>query len=719
MNRASKPGVAKGMGSALRKHVLSLLALLLSLLWSQWLLAAQSLPFALPPPFIALQALTLAPGDRQWLEKRQRLRVGISIADYEPIDIATDRNRFQGISADYLSLIGSTLNIPLHVIGFAERDEAIHALRNGTIDILSSAKGFERAGEGLAFSRDYMPDRSVVVGRGPNVHLPAALKGRKVVLLDGYAHDRVVQAAYPDSEIILAPNLFSALEALSQAQVDAFIGNEVVVRSYIALRPHLDLHIHFESALPPMGFSFAVRDGEHALLSMINRALDSLGPSIDREILERWTLGLGSDVGAQRMTLSGPQRAWIRRHPSVTVVSSQHPPYIYKDKSGRWVGLNVDVLARISRLTGLQFVHKEVASTQATIDVLRSAQADMNTTLGENTERRQFLDFTYAFGGNNWVFILPQGSPKQLALKDLEGRVLALPARHVLEESIRLEHPQIQLRLVGDYEEARQLVANGQAAATIQNEAGAYLLLPDALKVGPIVDGRWSPDRFSVIKSQPELLSILNQALEEFPVAQLRAIRLKWLGSALPRPSVWHRIPDGVYWLVALALSIGLVSLVWNRRLNVQIAQRRQAELALSDQLAFKQALLNGIPNPVYVRDLQGRLIACNRSYEESFGVSFEQMSGRRLIDVESIPRSSAQQLHADYLTLLETQRPVSVDRSMQLFGKEIEARHWTVPFFGADGQMHGLVGGWIDISEHKRLLREPPPSGKPQPRHQ
>src|SRR5690606_31489482 len=119
-------------------------------------------------------------------------------------------------------------------------------------------------------------------------------------------------------------------------------------------------------------------------------------------------------------------------------------------------------------------------------------------------------DFTYAFGGNSWVFVVRADSESPVSLNDLTGRTLALPARHALEEVIRREYPAVKLRQVSNYEEARQQVVSGQADATLQNEAGAYLNLPDSLKVGRSVEGRWSPDRFSVIKAQPELLSILN-----------------------------------------------------------------------------------------------------------------------------------------------------------------------------------------------------------------
>ena len=668
-------------------------------------IAAESLPFGLPPPFITVSPLSLDSEDRQWLGQREKLRVGISIADYEPIDITSDQNRYQGISADYLSLIGSRLNIPITVVGFARRADAISALRSGRIDILSSANGFERGIGELSFSADYMPDRSVVLGRGSDSRLSPGLRGNKVVLLDGYADADVVHQAYPDSEIILAPNLFSALEALGQGEVDAFIGNEVVVRAYTALRPYLDLQIKFESTLPIVGFSFATRGNDSRLLRLINAALSSLEPALGREILGRWTLGLGSDVTNQRITFSRAEQRWITRHPVVSVVSAQHPPYIYRDKNGQWIGLNVDVLARISRLTGLQFVYKESPSTEATLKMLQTGEADMNVSLAENTERKKFLNFTYSFGGNSWVFVVRNEDTSPSSLRALNGQTLALPARHVLEDLITREYPQIRLLSVATYEDARHMVSHGKAQATIQNEAGAYLYPPGKLKVGRQIEGLWSPDRFSVVKAEPELLSILNKALEEFPVAEMRAIRLKWLSGALiPQPSLWHRIPQWLYWIAALALMLAVVSLVWSSRLKVQIRQRLKAQEQLNDQLAFNQALFDGIPIPIYVRDLQGRLKSCNHSYEEALGLSFEQMHGRRLIDIHLFPRDGAEAQHAEHMALLQSRAPVFADRKLKLFDRHIDAWLWTVPFFRADGQLQGLLGGWIDITERKRL---------------
>ena len=378
------------------------------LLWAcagAWALAAQ-LPFTLVPPFISLQPMPLNQVERQWLGPSRVLRVGISFADYEPVDITIDRNRYQGISADYLSLVAARLGVQTQVLAFARREEAIKALQEGEIDVLTSANGFERSVPDLVFTRDYIPDRSMVVVRGGAPVPPKSLAGKKVVLLDGYADTRVMHQVYPDSQVLLAPNLSSALEALNQGEVDAFVGNEIIIRAFNALRPYLGLQVVGPSALPPIGFAFAVRAEDRLLQEMFNQALASIEESVRREILGRWTSGLGSDVAHHRVELSVAERRWIASHPRVTVVGSQYPPYLFRTRQGAWVGLNSDVLATIAQMTGLQFDYAPSESIAQSLELLRSGQADMSTTLSETAERREFLGFTHSIGGQSWVFIV-------------------------------------------------------------------------------------------------------------------------------------------------------------------------------------------------------------------------------------------------------------------------------------------------------------------------
>ncbi|UVM51594.1 MULTISPECIES: transporter substrate-binding domain-containing protein [unclassified Pseudomonas] len=403
--------------------------------------------------------------------------------------------------------------------------------------------------------------------------------------------------------------------------------------------------------------------------------------------------------------LDAQERQWIVEHPTVIVASTQYPLYLFKDEHGHWSGLNNDVLDRISAMTGLRFVHEETFSTEQLLERLESGAADMSTTLAMSEERKAFLEFSHAFGGAGWVFVGRAGAPSVQSMTQLSKRVLVLPARHALEATIRRDYPAIDLRSVKTYAEARALVESGEAYATIENETGAQLYPSGLLKVGHTVDGKWEADHLAVRKGQPQLLSILNKALEAFPPAQLRAIRLKWLDGIVPvqTPSTWQRITEWCCWGVFAASVFVLLSLLWNRRLTVLIQQRRDAEKDLNDQLAFQHALIDAMPDPMFVRDLEGRLIMCNNSYEEGLSTRFDQVQGRQLIELDVLPKETAELLHAEFMAQLGTRKTRFSERQLMFNDGVRDIYQWTVPFYGADGQLRGLLGGWIDLAKRIR----------------
>ncbi|UVL85048.1 transporter substrate-binding domain-containing protein [Pseudomonas sp. B21-028] len=407
----------------------------------------------------------------------------------------------------------------------------------------------------------------------------------------------------------------------------------------------------------------------------------------------------------ERLVLDARELQWIEEHPRVVVASMQFPLYLFKNERGQWNGLNNDILLRIARMTGLEFVHRESFSPGQLLAMLERGEADMTTTMAMNDERRDFLNFSHAFGGSGWVFVGRAGEPALRSLEQLEGKVLALPARHALETEIRRDHPAVELRTVKTYAEARALVESGEAYATIENETGVHLYPAGQLKVGKNLDGKWEPDYLAVRQDLLPLLSILNKALEAFPAEEMRALRSKWMAGVVPgkAPSLWLRVSQWGYWCVVVLGVSGLLSLLWNRRLQIQIDQRHKAEAVLNDQVMLQRALMDAIPDPIFIRDLEGRLLMCNKSYEEQFATRFEKLRGTRLTDCPAFPVATAELLHGEMMEQLRTGQSRFSDRQVLFSSGLRDIHHWSVPFYGADGQLRGLLGGWSDVGRRWR----------------
>ncbi|MNL17430.1 Virulence sensor protein BvgS precursor [compost metagenome] len=93
----------------------------------------------------------------------------------------------------------------------------------------------------------------------------------------------------------------------------------------------------------------------------------------------------------------------------------------------------------------------------------------------------------------------------------------------------------------------------------------------------------------------------------------------------------------------------------------------------------------------------------CNKSYEESLSARFDQMQGRLLIELEVLPKETAELLHAEFMAQLSTRKSRFSERQLLFKDGLQDIYQWTVPFYSADGQLRGLLGGWVDIGQRTR----------------
>ena len=108
------------------------------------------------------------------------------------------------------------------------------------------------------------------------------------------------------------------------------------------------------------------------------------------------------------------------------------------------------------------------------------------------------------------------------------------------------------------------------------------------------------------------------------------------------------------------------------------------------------------MPDPMFVRDLEGRMVMCNKSYEEGLSTRFDQVQGRQLIEHDLLPKATAEQLHAEFIAQLATRKPRFIERHLMFHNGVRNVYQWTVPLYSADGQLRGLLGGWTDRSRRR-----------------
>ena len=131
------------------------------------------------------------------------------------------------------------------------------------------------------------------------------------------------------------------------------------------------------------------------------------------------------------------------------------------------------------------------------------------------------------------------------------------------------------------------------------------------------------------------------------------------------------------------------------------ITERKHLEDIHEQQLHLAQSLIDTVPSPVYYKDINGRYMGCNKAFEGYHGITMDSLLGKSVYDI--LPLDLAD-YHASKDRFL-FQNPGSQTYESHLNTPDGKKRSISVKkatFFNRDGEVGGLVGVLLDITEHK-----------------
>ncbi len=139
---------------------------------------------------------------------------------------------------------------------------------------------------------------------------------------------------------------------------------------------------------------------------------------------------------------------------------------------------------------------------------------------------------------------------------------------------------------------------------------------------------------------------------------------------------------------------------------SYDITERKRVEESLKETSAFLNTLMNAIPAPLFYKDTHGRYIGFNKSYEEFYGTTRQELVGKTVFDIA--PRDLAEVYHAKDNELFD-------NPGVQIYDSQVKDSHGIVhqvvfhksTFSDSQGHVLGLIGVILDITERKRLEKE------------
>jgi PAS domain S-box-containing protein len=154
---------------------------------------------------------------------------------------------------------------------------------------------------------------------------------------------------------------------------------------------------------------------------------------------------------------------------------------------------------------------------------------------------------------------------------------------------------------------------------------------------------------------------------------------------------------------------VRIVAIDENKVLTIirDITDRKQAEARLEAQRAFLRQVIDAIPNPVFVKDTEGRFIVANQALADIHGVAVNDIPGKRITDFSScVDAALSNQFMAENQTVIAT-RQVRQNAPYEMTTVKGEQQWYQTilsPFIDANGQVQGVVGNSVNITDLKQV---------------
>ncbi|WDU57476.1 transporter substrate-binding domain-containing protein [Pseudemcibacter aquimaris] len=264
-----------------------------------------------------------------------------------------------GFSIDYFRLVAEKVGLELEFVTDEIWANLITRLENREIDVSHNIVQTPVRESFLDFSPPYLELLPAVFGSTSHEDINSVeqLRGKRILVLKGWAATRQYKEKYPDLEFIDVDNSTSAMLAIANGTGDLFflpllIGKYVIDSEFI---PNVKVlgNLGFMN-IPNMDYvRIATRNDQPMLGSIIQKGMLSISEEEFKSLKDKWFL---PDRADSDLLLTPSEEDWLAKNPVVRVaVDPTILPVEFIDENGEISGISGSYINILKEKLGLQF----------------------------------------------------------------------------------------------------------------------------------------------------------------------------------------------------------------------------------------------------------------------------------------------------------------------------------------------------------------------------
>jgi PAS domain S-box-containing protein len=293
-------------------------------------------------------------------------------------------------------------------------------------------------------------------------------------------------------------------------------------------------------------------------------------------------LNTGIEISQTDLKLTPLEKSWLNDHPSIEIGGPQaFPPFHYFDEDGA-KGISIDYIATIMNHLGIKVNVQNNLPWPEILKRIESGRIDLIPCIAKTDKRETFLNFSTPYLSFPLVIISRNDMPFMGGVEDLYNKKLATIRKISTADWLKKDGIGFIPYYVISPLKGLEAVSFGQADAHIENLAVASYLIQKHglanLKIAAPTHYANYNLHMAVRKDLPELLGIINKALDAISPEHHGQIRNKWLSiryeHGIQKTDVWRWVLS----VAGVALLFVVFVLFGNKRLKREILEKKKAE---------------------------------------------------------------------------------------------------------------------------------------------
>jgi len=533
-----------------------------------------SLLWSAPQP-----TLNLTTEEQAWLAKHPTIKVGAD-QNWPPFDYVNSTKKHQGIASDYLKIMSDMLGVQFEVTANIWTN-VLNSVKTRELDMLACASNTQERREYLNFTAPYIEIDTVFVSRksGPAINSLADLTGKTVALPKGtYIHELLKNKAQGVKFNFVKSNE-EALQALSLGKADTYVGNLAVVSYFIEQDLLTNLRIDSRLSAEKSKLAFAIRKDWPELQSILNKSLHSLPRETKQKINRRWINFNGQIDKVLPLELSAQDKDWLHAHPTLRIgIDPAWAPIEYIDpQTQKYLGIASEYVAYIEQALSVKMPYNPNLKWEQVIEKIKRGEIDVLPAVSKTPEREKYLNFTRPYLIFPYVIFTRDDAELITSLDELIDKTIVVEKNYANHELLKNNYPEIALVLVDNTQQALSTLSLGQVDAYMGNLAATshILLQTGTTNIKVAAPTPFSNDlAFAVRKDWPELVGVIQQALDAISPRETNAFKKKWFSIRYEHILNY----TVVWWIIAVTLLVMAIFSLWLWQIGKQKEALRTSE---------------------------------------------------------------------------------------------------------------------------------------------